>query len=326
MAKRKILTQYNSVFLILLVVCLCAFLYKPSFFGFDNVNLILRQASALGILVMGQIFVISCGCIDLSVVSIMQISIAVFMMVTKSYGENMLFAGILLAIIAGVGIGLLNGVIVARWKVQPFLSTLFMAAILGGVREVFSGVTPLGVPPQILMTIVKGGRTISYCILWFAVAALIAYVVLSKTVYGAHVMMVGTNKTAALFSGIRVNRVIVTAYCISGLSAVLAAVVATGYLGFADQTSIGSGMEMNALVAAVLGGNFLSGGRASVSGAVGGVLTLTLIINIVILFGLPVQYQYVLKGLILLAVVYMAARSQNSARRSCGKKLQPVDH
>lgn len=313
MEKRKILTQYNSVFLILLAVCLCAVIYKPTFFELDNVNLILRQASALGILVMGQIFVISTGCVDLSVVSIMQISISIFMMTVKNYGAAMLFPGILLAIAAGIFIGFINGVIVARWNVQPFLSTLFIGAILGGIREVFSGVTPLGVPPQILMDIVKGGTYISYSIFWFAAAAIIAYIVINRTIYGRQVMMVGTNRSAALFSGVKVDRTIIIAYCISGLSAVLAGVVATGYLGFADQTSIGSGMEMNALVAAVLGGNFLSGGRGSVSGAIGGVLTITLIINIVILFGLPVEYQYVLKGLILLAVVFMAARSKARA-------------
>lgn len=312
MEKRKIITQYNSVYLILIVVCACALIYKPSFFEFDNVNMILRQASALGILVMGQIFVISCGCIDLSVVAIMQISIASFMMLVKSYGESMLFPGILLAAVLGILIGFLNGVIVAKWKVQSFLSTMFVGAILSGVRELFSGVTPLGVPPQALMNITKGGGVISYCIIWFAIAAAAAYLVINRTAYGRHVMMVGTSINAAHFSGVRVDNTIIIAYCISGLSAVLAAVVATGYLGFADQTSIGSGMEMNALVAAVLGGNFLSGGRASVSGAVGGVLTMTLIINIVILFGLQTEYQYILKGLILLAVVFMAARSKSA--------------
>lgn len=313
MVKRIKLTQYNSVYLILAGICLCALLYRPSFFAPDNVNLILRQMSALGILVMGQIFVISSGCVDLSVVSIMQLSISIFMMIVKHFGERMLLPGILLAALSGVLIGAINGVVVARWKVQSFLSTMFVGAILGGIREVFSGVTPLGVPPQLLMDVIKGGKYISYSVLWFAAVALIAYLVINKTVYGRHVMMVGTNQNAALFSGVRVDTTIIIAYCISGLSAVLAAVVATGYLGFADQTSIGNGMEMSALVAAVLGGNFLSGGRASVSGAVGGALTMTLIINIVILFGLPVEYQYVLKGLILLAVVYMAARSKRNA-------------
>lgn len=313
MAKRKILTQYNSVYIILLAVCLCALIYKPSFFAFDNTNLMLRQASALGILTMGQIFVIACGCVDLSVVAIMQISISVFMMVVKTFGESMLLPGILLALVVGALIGILNGIVIARWKVQSFLSTMFIGAILIGIREVFSGVTPLGVPPQALMDIVKGGSVVSYCIFWFAAAAVVAYFIINRTVYGRQVMMVGTNRDAALFSGVHVDKVVIFAYCISALSAVLAAVVATGYLGFADQTSIGSGMEMDALVAAVLGGNFLSGGRASVSGAVGGVLTMTLIINIVILFGFPVEYQYVLKGIILLAVVYMAARTKRKS-------------
>ena len=314
MAKRKIITQYNSVFFILFIVCVSALIYRPTFFSFDNINLFLRQSSALGILVMGQLFVIASGCIDLSVVSIMQISIAIFMLFIRTFGEQTIFAGILLATVVCLFIGFLNGVIVARWNVQPFLSTLFMGMIINGVREAFSGVTPLGVPPQILITIVKGGELIPYCLFWFAAATIIAYIVMHKTVYGRHIMMVGTNRNAALFSGVRVDRTIIIAYCISGFSSVIAAIVATGYLGFANQTSIGSGMEMNALVAAVLGGNFLSGGRASISGAVGGVLTLTIIFNIVILFGLSVEYQHVLKGFILLSVVFMAARSKSAFR------------
>ena len=310
MPKRIRLTQYNSVFLILATICIVAGIYRPSFFAAANLNLILRQASALGILVMGQVFVISSGKIDLSVVAIMQLSISIFMMVVKRFGEAMILPGILLAIAGSILIGAINGFIVAHRKVQPFLSTMFVAAILSGIRELYSGVTPLGVPPKALISVVKGGKYISNSVIFFALAVLVTYIVMNWTVFGRSIMMIGTNERAALFSSVKVERTLVIAYCISGLSAALAAVVATGYLGFADQTSIGNGMEMNALVAAGLGGNFLSGGRASVSGATGGALTLTLIFNIVILFGLSVEYQYVLKGLILLAVVYMGARSK----------------
>ncbi len=310
MSKRRILTQYNSVYLILLIICISALIYRPSFFSYDNVNLILRQASALGILTLGHIFVISCGCVDLSVVATMQMSIAIFMLVVRAFGEQFLLVGIICSLLVALFIGAVNGAVVAYCNVQPFLATLFIGTILGGVRKVFSGVTPLGTPPAVLTNAVKGGEYISYCVLWFAAAAAVAYLVLNKTVFGRKITMVGTNAQAALFSGVHVKRTIFTAYCISALTAVAAAIVATGYLGFADQTTIGDGMEMDSLVAAVLGGNYLSGGRASVSGAIGGVLAMTLMKNIVILFGLTVEYQYVLKGLVLIAVVFMAARSK----------------
>jgi ribose transport system permease protein len=308
------LSQYNSVYLVLFALVLSALIYRPSFFKVDNVNMILRQASALGILTMGHLFVISCGCVDLSVAAIMQMSIAVFMVVVRSMGEEWLLLGILISLAVALIIGLINGMIVAVWKVQPFLATLFMGAILIGIRNLAFGSTPLGVPPPILDTIVKGTLVpvISNCIFIFLLVALIAYIVINKTVFGRRIMMVGTNRIAANFSGIRVNRTIIIAYCISAISAVFAGIVATGYLGFADQTTIGNGMEINSMVAAVLGGNFLSGGRASVSGAIGGVLAISLILNIVVLFGLDIRLQYVLKGLILITVVYLSSRTKTN--------------
>lgn len=314
MSKRKILTQYNSVYLILAVICISAFIYQPSFFKLDNVNMILRQASALGILTIGHVFVISCGCVDLSVSATMQLTIATFMIVVRTFGPEMLPVGILLSILIALVIGFVNGCIIARFNVQPFLATLFIGAILVGIRKIAFGTTPLGVPPQILITAVKGSSSslISNCILIFAFVAFIAYIVFSHTVFGRQIMMVGTNANAANFSGVRVERTLIISYCISAVSAVFAGIVATGYLGFADQTTIGSGMEMDSLVAAVLGGNFLCGGRASVSGAVGGTLAMTLMLNIVILFGLDIRYQYILKGIILIAVVFICARTQNS--------------
>lgn len=309
MSKRLRLSQYNSIYLVLFILCLSAFVYEPQFFRAENINLMLRQSSALGILTIGHVFVISCGCIDLSVVATMQISIAMFMIIVKQYGEMMLFPGLVVSLLVVLLIGFINGVVVAKYKVQPFLSTLFIGIIITGIRKLVSGVTPLGAPPAVLINAIKGGKVISYSILWFAATALVAWFIMSRTVFGRNVMMVGTNVKAALFSGVPTERVVIFSYCICALSAMLAGIVASGYLGFADQTSIGNGMEMSSLAAAVLGGNYLSGGRASISGAVGGALAMTLMLSIVILFGLEIQYQHVLKGLVLLAVVAVSART-----------------
>ena len=311
-ARKRILNQHNSVWLILIVICLPALIYKPSFFQYDNINMILRQAAALGILTLGHIFVISCGCVDLSLAAMMQMAIAVFMMVIRAGGEGALLPGLLASLAVILLVGLINGILVAVCNVQSFLSTLFIGVVLVGLRNVLCGSTPLGVPPAALINFVKGNGVISNCIYIFLVAAVIAYIVLHRTVFGRRVMMVGVNTTAAAFSGTKVRRVIILSYCISAFCAFLAGIVAMGYLGFADQTSIGDGMEMDSMVAAVLGGNLLSGGKASVSGAIGGVITMTLMLNIVVLFGLSVEYKYILKGAILLIVVLASAKFQKS--------------
>jgi ribose transport system permease protein len=309
MRKRSLITQYNSVYLILLIVCVAAFINNRTFFAFDNVNTMLRQASALGVVAMGSVFVIATGCVDLSVAATLQMSIGIFMLFVKRFGEGALLWGLLASLTFGVAVGLVNGIIVTRYRVQSFLATLFTAAILGGVMRLAIGVTPMGVPPAALVGAIKGSLIgeLSNSVLLFIVVAAASLVLLRKTVWGRKVELIGLNATAARFAGVDVDRIVTVSFGFNGFLAALAGIIGAGYIGFADQMTLGSGIEMDALVAAVLGGNFLGGGKASVTGAVGGVLAITLIINIVILFGFDIRYQYIVKGVLLLAVTYAAA-------------------
>jgi ribose transport system permease protein len=300
MRTRRLITQYNSVYLILAVISAAAFVYNRSFFAFDNVNTMLRQASALGVVT---------GSVDLSVAAIFQMSIGIFMLFVKRLGDGALAYGLLASLAFGVAIGAVNGVIVTRYRVQSFLATLFTAAILGGVMRLVMGVTPLGVPPGALVRAIKGSLIgeLSNSVLIFIVVALAALVLLRKTVWGRKVELIGLNSTASRFAGVDVNRIVTISFGFNGFLAALAGIMGAGAMGFADQMTLGSGMEMDALVASVLGGNFLGGGKASVPGAVGGALAITLIINIVILFGFDIRYQYIVKGVLLLSVTYAAA-------------------
>ncbi len=309
MQSRRLITQYNSVYLILFLICAAAFINNPSFFAFDNVNTMLRQASSLGVVTMGTIFVIATGCVDLSVAAIMQMSIGIFMLFVKRLGEGALLYGILASLAFGVAIGVVNGIIVTRYRVQSFLATLFTAAILGGAMRLAMGVTPMGVPPAALVNTIKGSLIgeMSNSVLIFIIVALFAFVLLRQTVWGRKVELIGLNSTAAHFAGVDVDRTITVTFSFNAVLAAIAGIMSAGYIGFADQMTLGSGMEMDALVAAVLGGNFLGGGKASVVGAVGGALAITLIMNIVILFGFDIRYQYVVKGGLLLSVTYAAA-------------------
>jgi ribose/xylose/arabinose/galactoside ABC-type transport system permease subunit len=141
----------------------------------------------------------------------------------------------------------------------------------------------------------------------FIVVALAAFAILRTTVWGRKVELIGLNPTASRFAGVDVNRVVTISFGFNGFLAALAGIMGAGAMGFADQMTLGGGIEMDALVASVLGGNFLGGGKASVVGAVGGALAITLIINIVILFGFDIRYQYIVKGVLLLSVTWAAA-------------------
>jgi ribose/xylose/arabinose/galactoside ABC-type transport system permease subunit len=231
------------------------------------------------------------------------------MLFVKRLGDGALAYGLLASLAFGVAIGAVNGVIVTRYRVQSFLATLFTAAILGGVMRLVMGVTPLGVPPGALVRAIKGSLIgeLSNSVLIFIVVALAALVLLRKTVWGRKVELIGLNSTASRFAGVDVNRIVTISFGFNGFLAALAGIMGAGAMGFADQMTLGSGMEMDALVASVLGGNFLGGGKASVVGAVGGALAITLIINIVILFGFDIRYQYIVKGVLLLSVTYASA-------------------
>jgi ribose transport system permease protein len=309
MQTRALITRHTSVWLILAGVSAAAFINTPSFFAFDNVNTMLRQASSLGVVAMGTIFVIATGCVDLSVAAILQMSIGIFMVFVKRLGADALPWGLVASLVFGAAMGLVNGFIVTRYRVQSFLATLFTAAILGGLMRLAIGVTPMGVPPAALVNAIKGSLLggLSNSVLIFLVVALGALALLRRTVWGRKVELIGLNPVAAHFAGVDVDRTITVTFGLNGLLAAFAGIMSAGYIGFADQMSLGSGMEMDALVAAVLGGTFLGGGKASVTGAVGGALAITVIINIVILFGLDIRYQYVVKGVLLLAVTGAAS-------------------
>ena len=242
MHTRKLITRHNAVYLILVVVAAAAFLENRTFFAFDNVNTMLRQASMLGVVTMGTIFVIATGCVDLSVAAILQMSIGIFMFFVKRLGEGALVYGLVASLAFGAAIGVVNGIIVTRYRVQSFLATLFTAAILGGVMRLVMGVTPLGVPPAALVRAIKGSLIgeLSNSVLVFIVVAAAALVLLRKTVWGRKVELIGLNATAARFAGVDVNRVVTISFGFNGFLAALAGIVGAGYIGFADQMTLGS--------------------------------------------------------------------------------------
>ena len=295
------INQHNSVFLILFVVCLATWFYKPGFLSSANILSMLRQASALGVLTAGQLFVIIAGGVDLSVAATMQMAIVIYTRGFNLYGAWGLAGGIGLALLVGAAMGMINGVIVTKFRVQPFLATLFTGSILTGIRQIVTGISSAGVIPDAIRFLGRDTTLIvPNAVLVFFVVIVVCLVIFNKSVFGRQLVAVGTNKRAAIFSGIDADLTVIKSYCACGLLAVLSSMLLSGYTGYADMW-LGSGFEFSCLVAAVIGGNYLGGGRGSVLGAVGGVLVTTLILNAVLLFGLAIAYQYIAKGIVLVA-------------------------
>jgi ribose/xylose/arabinose/galactoside ABC-type transport system permease subunit len=293
------INQHNSVYLIMFVVCLATWLYKPGFLSSANLLSMLRQASALGVLTAGQLFVIIAGGVDLSVAATMQMAIVIYTRGFNLYGAWGLAGGIALALVVGAAMGIVNGVIVTKFRVQPFLATLFTGSILTGIRQIVTGISSAGVVPDAIRFLGRDTTLIiPNAVLVYIVVIVACLVIFNTTVFGRQLVAVGTNKRAAVFSGIDADLTVIKSYCACGVLAVLSSMLLSGYTGYADMW-LGSGFEFSCLVAAVIGGNYLGGGRGSVLGAVGGVLVTTLILNAVLLFGLDIAYQYIAKGIVL---------------------------
>jgi ribose/xylose/arabinose/galactoside ABC-type transport system permease subunit len=303
------INKHSSVYIVMVVLLAATYIYSPKFLSGSTIFNMLRQASALGVLTAGQLFVIIAGGVDLSVVATMQISIVTCVYFTNAYGVWGLVLGIGISLVLAILIGLANGVIVTKFNVQPFLVTLFMAEVLTGARMILLGVQTAGSVPD-TMRYLGNDLTgpIPNAVIIFLLVVIVSYVILNKTVYGAKLVSVGSNKRAAIFSGINANTTVMISYCFCGVMAVISGVLLAGYTGYADMW-IGEGYEFNSLVAAVIGGNFLGGGRGSIMGVVGGVLVTTLVLNVVLLFGLDVTFQYIFTGVIFIVATLMGALS-----------------
>jgi ribose transport system permease protein len=303
------INKHFSVYIVMVALLVATYIYSPKFLSGSTIFNMLRQASALGVLTAGQLFVIIGGGVDLSVVATMQISIVTCVYLTNAFGVWGLILGIVISLVIAILIGLANGVIVTKFNVQPFLVTLFMAELLTGARMILVGVKSAGSVPS-AMRYLGNDLTgpIPNAVMVFLLVVIVSYIILNKTLYGRKLVSVGTNKRAAIYSGINANSTVIISYCFSSVMAVISALLLAGYTGYADMW-IGEGYEFTALVAAVIGGNFLGGGRGSIMGVVGGVLVTTLVLNVVLLFGLDVTFQYIFMGAIFIVATLMGALS-----------------
>jgi ribose/xylose/arabinose/galactoside ABC-type transport system permease subunit len=303
------LNKHNGVFIILAILLIIAGLYSPNFISLNNLMTMLRQASALGILTIGQLFVIVGGGVDLSVAATMQMGITIFMYGYNNFGIPGLVIGVAGALLFGVLAGLANGILVTKYHVQPFLTTLFTGSIITGMRMIFAGIKPAGNIPDVIRFF---GRDRTYgipnALIIFMLVSIITYFVLQKSVYGRKLIAVGTNYMAARFSAIKADLILIYSYVICSVLAILASIVLAGYVGFADQW-IGAGYSFNSLIAAVIGGNYLGGGRGSVTGVIGGALTMTIVINFVTLLGLSAPFQHVVSGIVLILALFIGIAS-----------------
>jgi len=307
---------------VFLAVMLAAFaLIAPEFFRPSNLLNVLRQSSAIGILAIGQTIVVLVGGIDLSVAAVMQLAGVTIAEMTGGSNE-FVFLVVPLVLAMGAAIGLMNGLLVAKRRVQPFIATLFVGLLVTGLRLWITKATPSGILPPAIRAFGRGGLgPIPFAVLLFAAIAVIASIVLGRTTLGRRIYAVGGNERAAEMSGVRVDRVTIASYVLCGLLAAVAGLVLVGYLGYADQ-EIGVGYDLDSIAAVVVGGAVLGGGVGTIAGTIAGVLLMTALLNMVLILNLRVDYQLVLRGgIILAAVAFYSAGWMRRLRSGFAQRL-----
>lgn len=303
-------TMHFILFFVVIALALIATpLTNGVFFTDNNFTNLLRQMTTTGLLSLGMLFVILTGGIDLSVGSVVGFSAIIAAGATVSWGFPV-WVSLLLGIVSGAFWGLISGSLVAWFKLAPFVVTLAMMTFIRGLTYVYSeiAISARTIPSfTALGSAVVFGIPISTMVM--AVFFVLGAVFLNRTPLGRSTIAIGGNRETVRLAGISVVKGIITTYVISGICAGVGGIMLASRLGNV-QPSLGGSYELDAIAACVIGGANLAGGKGTVQGTVMGVLILAVMNNLLSLRNVEPYWQWVLKGMIIIAVVLLHSRSQ----------------
>lgn len=298
----KKLEDYGAqIALLFLVIAVC--IISPEFRSVGNVLSLLRQSAINGLIAFGMTCVILTGGIDLSVGSTLCLSAILCAGMIKSGFSAPLAMFIALAI--GIVLGILNGIMIVKGRLQPFIATLVSMTAYRGATMIFSKGRPISAlgSNRLLEGIGKGsfgGIPIPVIILFILFAGF--YFMLHATVLGRKIYAIGSNSKAAALAGVAIGRTKMIVYGLSGLMASLAGLIIVSRLGSAQPT-MGQGYELDAIAAVALGGTSMSGGRGRILGTITGALIIATLNNSMNILGISAYYQQVAKAAVILLAV-----------------------
>jgi ribose transport system permease protein len=302
---------------LLLVMWLLAAIFVPHFGTPENIRNILRQASDLSVAAIGILFVLLIGGIDLSVGAVYGLVSVVLVTVMIETGSLPLSLAVALG--TGIVFGLINGILVQRFRIPAFITTLGGFYIAYALAQMISAGSMLSMPADDLFIGLQTGFLfgIPYLVVLAAVVAVLAWIVLNHTTFGRSVIAVGYNRVTAGLSGIRVPRIVIACFVIGSGMAALAAVMLTSRVQIGVPTLGGFNTTFETITAAVVGGTSLFGGRGTVVGVIIGAIIIRTIGNCIVLLNItPLLYQAVMGLLIVTALVIDAARSRYLGERT----------
>lgn len=294
----------RAVSLLLLIVAMSAVMsafFPDTFFSFYNLSAILLSLSLEGVLAIGMMFLLVSGVFDLSVGSSIAVGGAVCAYMMKVVGLP-IPVSMLIGILACVGAGVANGIMVAKVGVNALIATLAMMGILRGIAILIAGAGIIGLAESYSALGQFVFLGLQMPVYYMIILVIIGSILLAKTRFFRQMYFIGGNQKAASLSGINVDRCLIINFIVMGILSGISGVVLTARLSSAIGT-IGAGVEMRVITAVVIGGGSLAGGRGTVLGAFMGALFMGLLNNMMVIGGVNVYYQSIVIGLVLLGAV-----------------------
>ncbi len=289
-----------SVFVALVLLCTVVSLLSPYFLGVQNIFNVLRQFSVIGILAVGQALIIITSGIDLSVGSVLGLMGVVAALLA---GLGLPPAAVfVLTILLGAMVASINGLLVTKARINPFIVTLGMMSIARGASLLITGGMPISIENDI--TFLGSGYigVVPVPVIIMFIVAIAGHVFSTKTLAGRNIYAVGNNERAAKLSGIRVDKVKVMVFMIMGALCALSGMIVSGTLKTAEP-SAGAGYEMDVIAAVVIGGTSLAGGEGSIVGVILGAAIMGVLRNSFVLLGVSAYWQIVAIGVVTIGAV-----------------------
>jgi ribose transport system permease protein len=297
------LLQRMGPLLGLALIVIVLSIISDDFLTVSNIFNVLRQISINALIAFGMTFVILTGGIDLSVGSILALSSAIT--AGMMAGGMDTTPAVLIGLLAGLAMGAVNGLIIAKGKVAPFIATLATMTVFRGLTLVYTEGKPItGLNPDFALLGKGFFLEIPMPVVWMLISFAVLYFILRHTTFGRHVYALGSNEEATRLSGISTTRVKVWVYTISGLLAALSGIILASRLNSAQPTA-GTAYELDAIAAVVLGGTSLAGGRGWIVGTLIGAMIIGVLDNGLNLLNVSSFYQSVVKGAVILVAVLL---------------------
>jgi ribose transport system permease protein len=303
--------QLPRVFFALFVLLVFLGIVSPLSVAPSNLVNLIRQGAALGIVAIGQTIVLISGGLDLSVGSTVILSDVLAAMLISGR-EASVIPVVILVLVIGALIGFVNGLLITRFNVTPFIATLGTNFIVYGAALVYSGGAPRGDIPDSMRFWGNGfigGVLPSAALIWILVT-IVAALMLRRTTFGRQLVAVGANRLAARLSGVRDQTITLLAYTFSSLMASAGGLLLVAYVG-TGTLEVGTDFLLGSIAAVVIGGTPFEGGRGTIWGTFGGILFLMVLYSILTVLALPTSGRRMVEGAIILIAVTLYARNRD---------------